>query len=359
MLSLSENLYFMKKSIFTALQYVFFIGLGILFVWLAVRDITPRDWADIKYALSHARHWLIIPVVIIILISHYSRALRWKILIEPLGYHPSTFNTWAAVMIGYMVNAGVPRLGEVVKCTILAKYENIRADRLVGTIVVERAFDLICLIIVFLLALLFQGHIVGEYLSELFGNFINNNSSKTSGNRLILISAIIVVLLAFLFFILKRFGNINAVKKVKGVIKGIGLGLGSIRHIHNKGWFFFHTFLIWTMYFLGTTMGLYALHETDHLGLQAGLTTLVVGSIGMIITPGGIGAYPLLVARLMEAYGLDMKTTGMALGWLLWTVQTIIILGSGLIFTALLSPYNKNKTKKENYEDQLTDMEQI
>jgi uncharacterized BrkB/YihY/UPF0761 family membrane protein len=106
------------------------------------------------------------------------------------------------------------------------------------------------------------------------------------------------------------------------------------------------------MYLLGTTLGLYSLRESDHLGLFAGLTTLAIGSIGMIITPGGIGAYPLLVANLMEVYGLDMKTTGMALGWLLWTAQTVIILGGGLAFTAMLSSYNKNKLKKQLSNDQ-------
>src|SRR3712207_5537570 len=141
----------MKKSILTILQYLFFLGLGVLFVWLTVKDISSDDWAHILTSLKEARHWLILPVLLLLLLSHYSRALRWKILMEPLGYRPSTFNTFAAVMIGYLVNAGVPRLGEVVKCTILARYEKVRADKLVGTIVMERAVDVVCLGVVFLL----------------------------------------------------------------------------------------------------------------------------------------------------------------------------------------------------------------
>jgi glycosyltransferase 2 family protein len=119
----------MKKSFLTILQYLFFLGLGILFVWLTVRGIGKDDWQHIKVSLQNARHWVIFPVLLILLLSHYIRALRWKILMEPLGYTPSTFNTFAVVMIGYLVNSGVPRLGEVVKCTLLAKYENLRADR--------------------------------------------------------------------------------------------------------------------------------------------------------------------------------------------------------------------------------------
>src|SRR5690349_20298715 len=151
----------MKKSILTILQYTFFLGLGILFVWLSIKNINESQWEQIKDALRRAKHWLIIPVIIFLLLSHYSRALRWKILMEPMGYRPSTFNTFAAVMIGYLVNAGVPRLGEVVKCTLLSRYEKIRADKLIGTIVMERAVDVVCLLIVFILALIFQGGFIG------------------------------------------------------------------------------------------------------------------------------------------------------------------------------------------------------
>src|SRR5947209_15775044 len=107
---------------------------------------------------------MIIPALILLLIAHYSRALRWKILMEPMGYHPSNFNTFAAVMIGYLVNAGVPRLGEVVKCTLLARYEKVRADRLVGTIVMERAVDVVCLALIFMSTLIFQGRIIGDHI---------------------------------------------------------------------------------------------------------------------------------------------------------------------------------------------------
>jgi uncharacterized membrane protein YbhN (UPF0104 family) len=300
----------MQKPLIKIIQYLIFLSLGVVFVWLAVKDISDQDWLDIKYALKKARHWLIIPVVLMILLSHYSRAIRWKILMEPLGYAPSTFNTCAAVMIGYLVNAGVPRLGEVVKCTLLAKYEKVRADKLVGTIVVERALDLICLIIVFIAALWLQGHVIGEYISELFGNFIKDKTGHISTERVSLIFFIIVFFLIAIYFLLKRFGHMDAVAKFREFIRGIGHGLGSIKFIRRKGWFLFHTALIWAMYLLSTTVGLYALQETDHLGILAGLTTLAVGSIGMIITPGGIGAYPLLVAKLMESYGLNAETTG-------------------------------------------------
>jgi hypothetical protein len=139
----------MKKRVLTIFQYLFFLGLGLFFVWLSVKDIGPSDWESIKSAVGRARKWLILPAFLLLVLAHYSRALRWKILMEPLGYRPSNFNVFASVMIGYLVNAAVPRLGEVVKCTLLAKYEKTRVDKLLGTIVMERAVDVVCLIVAF------------------------------------------------------------------------------------------------------------------------------------------------------------------------------------------------------------------
>ena len=337
----------MKKPLVTILQYLFFLGLGIVFVWLSVREINDEQWANIKSSLQKARLWLIIPVCLTLLVSHFSRAIRWKILMEPLGYKPSTFNTFAAVMIGYLVNAGVPRLGEVVKCTLLSRYEKVRADKLVGTIIVERAVDVVCLGVVFLAALFFQGHVIGEFVSSLFGDFFRNKAGEISATKIIFYSVGLLLFLALLYFVLKRYGHIDAVGKIKNVLKGIIHGLQSIRLIKHKGWFIFHSLLIWTLYLLSTLIGIYALQETVHLGVGGALTTLAVGSVGMILTPGGIGAYPLFVAQLMKLYGLEAATVGTALGWLLWTVQTAIIVLGGLILIPLFSYYNKNKRPSE------------
>src|SRR5215203_1287592 len=321
----------MKKPIFTILQYLFFFGLGVLFVWLTVKDINKEQWQHIKTSIQQARHWLIIPAFVLLFLAHYSRAVRWKILMEPLGYRPSTFNTFAAVMIGYLVNAGVPRLGEVVKCTLLARYEKVRADRLVGTIVMERAVDVVCLLLVFIAAIIFQGGFIGEHLTAKFSSFFKDRSGHTSIQKMVIVLLAVIGVISILFFVLKKFGHIDAVAKVKEVLRGILHGLNSIRLVQHKGWFLFHTILIWTFYLSATTIGILALRETAHLGFGGGLTTLAVGSVGMIITPGGIGAYPLLVAKLMGWYDLDENTIGNALGWLLWSVQTIIILMGGLI----------------------------
>jgi uncharacterized protein (TIRG00374 family) len=347
----------MKKPILTILQYLFFLGIGIFFVWLSVKNINHAQWLQIKDSIDRAKHWLIIPAFVLLFLAHYSRAMRWKILMEPLGYKPSNFNTFAAVMIGYLVNAGVPRLGEVVKCTLLARYEKIRADRLVGTIVMERAVDVVCLLVVFIAALLFQGGFIGEHVANSFSGFFRDRTGHTSIRKVIIFLSSLILVCIVLYVLLKKYGHIDAVGKIKNVLKGILHGLTSIRLVKHKGMFVFWTLFMWAMYLAGTTIGIYALQETAHLGVGGGLTTLAFGSIGMIVAPGGIGAYAWIVSKLMGWYGVDEETIGNALGWLLWSVQTLIILLGGMICFAFLSYHNKKSSveKRQQYTQQNID----
>jgi hypothetical protein len=337
----------MKINFPSLVKYLFFLALGVFFVWLSVKNINKENWEKIKYAVVHGRKWVIIPVIAMLLLAHYSRAIRWKLLMEPLGYKPSAFNAFAAVMIGYLVNAGVPRLGEVFKCTLLARYEKAKVDKLIGTILVERAVDVVCLLIVFLLAIILQGDIFGQFMKDMLTEFFQDKSGNLSATKLIIATGTGIVLLIVFYVIVKRFGHIDIVAKIKAVIINIQHGLSSIRYLQHKKLFIFHSLLIWTMYWLGSVAGLYALRETQHLGFAGGLTALAVGTVGMILTPGGIGAYPLLIAQLLGLYGLNADTTGNASGWLMWSAQTIIILIGGLICFILISRFNKNKPRLE------------
>ena len=152
----------MQKKINSLLQYAFFLGLAIFLVWWSLSKISDEHWEEMKTAMRETNYWLLVPVAIALLVSHLSRAIRWKILMEPMGYKPSLINTYLAVLIGYFANQGVPRLGEVLKCTILSRYEKVPADKLIGTIVAERAFDLLCLILVFAITFFSQSSVIGK-----------------------------------------------------------------------------------------------------------------------------------------------------------------------------------------------------
>jgi glycosyltransferase 2 family protein len=332
----------MRKKILNIFQYVIFLGLGIFLVWLTVKDITPTQYAHIMYSIKNARHWLFIPVLGMLLLAHFSRAIRWKILMEPLGCNPSVSNTFYAVMIGYLANLPVPRLGEVLKCTILGRYEKIPADKLVGTIVAERAFDVLCLLIVITITILTQIDTIGVHAKDVLLKIVTNDKGEFSPIKIVILLAIlafIVVLFAVLF---TRFRDNKIISRMRSIWQGIYSGLTSFRKIKNRGWFVFHTIFIWCLYLAATWLGLYALHETGHLGIKPALSVLTFGSLGMIATQGGIGAYQYAVQKVLLLYGVA-EEFGLASGWLLWSAQTAIVLVVGLLCLVLLPLSNRKR----------------
>ena len=330
----------MKKSLSTILQYLLFLGLGLLLVWFSVKDIDGESWQQIRDSLREAQFILFVPVVFILLFSHFIRALRWRLLMEPMGYQPNKANTFFAVMIGYLANQVFPRLGEVLKCTLLARYEKIPADKLVGTIILERLIDAICLLVVFGITLLIQPGLYGRLLSGVFQG--EAATSDTNGIPYLgLIIAGLVFLAIFIWMRIKRktFGDLVAL--FRKIASRVWQGLTTIRHLKKRSLFIVYTITIWACYLSGGYIGFFALRETSVYGVREAFTVLSAGSIGMIITPGGIGGYALLIERTMMLYGLSQPIAA-AFGWLLWIAQTLIILIGGLASFALL-PWNNRK----------------
>jgi uncharacterized membrane protein YbhN (UPF0104 family) len=322
----------MKKKILLVIRYVFFLGLGILLAWIPLHSITPAKWTEIKTALAQARYFLLIPIIILYLLSHWSRAIRWKIMIGPLGYRPQTLNVFFAVMIGYLVNLALPRLGEVVKCSILGRHEKIPIDQLLGTIIVERVFDLLCLAGVFALAFSLQAKDISDYAFA-------QTQARTHGlsGRLLSIFLIgLAVTIAVLFAVYRKFKTHRLVQWLEGLLLGMWGGIIKVRHMQKKGWFLFHTVFIWSLYFICTRLGLYALKDLDNLGIKETLSVLGVGSIGMIVTQGGLGAYPLLVQHTLMFYHIP-DVIALAAGNLLWALPTLLIILGGLLSFFILT----------------------
>ena len=335
----------MKKKLLAILQYVFFAALAAFFVWLSLKDMNAENWAKLKDALHRANYWLLVPVLLLLLASHYLRALRWRQLMEPLGYKPSRINVFLGVMIGYFVNLGAPRVGEVVKCTVLARYEKIPADKLVGTIVAERAFDVVCLMLVFGLTLVFQFDVIHSLTADKFNALFHNASGQVSYIKIMaLVAGLLILFLAARFF-LRRFAHVNLVQKIKGVAVNIWHGLTSVKDLKNKPLFFAYSIGIWTLYLLSTWFGFFAISETRHLSIVDALSVLAMGSVGMIVSPGGIGAYALLVEKTVAFYGVAGNPYGEALGWLLWFGQFLSFILFGVASFILLPRVNRRKNE--------------
>lgn len=335
----------MSKRFRTILQYIFFLGLGIFLIWWSVKDLTAEDKSHIKDALSTARYWIIIPVFIALFAAHLVRAMRWRLLMQSLGYNPSIANAFFAVMIGYMTNHAVPRLGEVVKCTLLARYEKIPFDKLIGTIILERIIDAITLLIVFGITLIIQPDIYKQLTEAIFNAKPQPGHTGISSTLVLLIAAGIIIALIVVWMIRKKKNVRDLAKLIKSIGRRIWEGVGAIRHLKKRKQFIFLTILLWTLYLSGGYLGFMAFRETQGYGIREAFSILSAGSIGMVVTPGGIGAYSYLVEKTMVIYGLNTGIAA-AFGLILWVAQTAVILIGGLISFVAMPWYNKRNTSE-------------
>jgi uncharacterized membrane protein YbhN (UPF0104 family) len=320
------------------LKIGFFFLLGIALIWWSLHQIPAEEWTKFTLALKQSKLWIVFPVFIILGLSHFLRALRWRLIMEPLGYQPSIANTYFAVLIGYLANLAIPRLGEVLKCTILAKYEKVPAEKIVGTIVAERAFDVLSLGIVFLLALGLQFNVIEAGWNQLKNQTATPLINSNEGNWKIYLYIGIGILLLALFFILrKRIPTIVA--SIKQILSGIWEGVMSATKLKQQKLFFVYSIGIWFLYLLATYVGLYATAGTES-SFATAISCLAYASIGMILTPGGIGAYAYFMAKVLELNGVDY-TLGLANGTLQWFSQFLIVLVLGGLSLILLPIINK------------------
>ncbi len=333
----------MKKTFINVLKVTFFLGLGIFFIWLFMHNLTPEEKKEIYDSFINANYYWILVSFVFATLSHISRTLRWLILLEPMGYVPRKKNAFLAIMIGYFANLALPRLGEITRCGILTKYEKIPLQKSFGTVVTERGLDVLMLGLIAIIS--FFVHIDKLKLfkeSGLYRNIAENYGKIENPNTIFYSIIVGVVILVFLFIKFKhKISHLKFYIKVKNIFLGFLEGIKSLATIKKPFWFIFHTVFIWTMYLAMTWIIFYCLPETSHLDIGVGLAVLVFGSIAIVLVQGGIGIYPWIVAEILALFAIS-STTGYALGWLLWTGQTVMVIIFGLISMILL-PIINNK----------------
>ena len=336
----------MSKRILTILQYGFFLGLGVFLAWWSVRDLNKEQIKEIKEALQSMNYWLVPPVFLLLWFSHYARGLRWKLLIDSLGYNVQRKNTFFGVLIGYFTNQAVPRLGEVTKCTILSRYEKVTVEKLIGTIILERVIDAICLLLVFLITLVIQPHLYTEIIDTLFKSKPTADGHEDNTGKIIFYAILGIAVLGFIIWMIVKKKNLNDIKRLlKQAGKNMWQGLSAIRHLKKRWEFLLLTLVIWIVYLMGGYIGFQAFKQTQGYGIPEAFTVLSTGSIGMIVTPGGIGAYPLMVQQGMMLYGLD-KAIALAYGWALWLAQVATTSIGGIASFIAMPLLNKKKTSQ-------------
>lgn len=329
----------MKLKIFKILQFLAFLGIGLVLFWLIYKD---QDIERIENILKNDVNytWIWISVVLGIF-SHISRAVRWSLMIEPLGHKPGLLNAFLSVMVGYLMNMVIPRMGEISRCGVLSRYEKISFTKLVGTVVTERLTDIIVMLFLTLVVIVTQ---FGEILE-----FLHNNpeiGEKIEGMALspwFLVAA--AVFMVTLYLLRKRIRRSVIYSKIHSTIRNFGEGLKSIKDIKNKRAFIFHSVFIWTMYFLMLYVSFYAFDFTSHLSLMAGLTTFVLGSFGMVApVQGGIGAWHFMVIQSLFVYGID-KADGAIFAFLAHSTMTVMLIVIGLISLFAL-PFINRRTEE-------------
>jgi len=273
--------------------------------------------------------WLIFLSILFGILSHLSRAWRWKYIFQPLGYKPRYINSLLTVLSAYFINLGIPRAGEVSRAASISTYEKIPFDQSFGTIVAERVIDLLVLFSLIAFVLFFQ---TDELIKFVF-------KEDFSFTKLLAVFALLFAAAVMGFLILKK-SKLPVAVKLKKFSQGVWEGFWSLKKMSRKGAFLVHTLFIWGMYVLMFYVVALSIPETAKLPLIAILTAFVVGGLSMSTTNGGIGIYPIAIQQILLLYDVPPES-GLAFGWIIWIAQTVLVITTGFLSLVLLPIVNR------------------
>lgn len=307
------------------LKVVLPLALGSFLVWYSLSDISLEILGNY---FKEANYSFIFLGLFFGILSHLSRAYRWKFMLEPLGFKPKFINSILAVLVGYLVNLAIPRAGEISRATVMTNYEKIPFEKAFGTIVAERIADLIMMLSIVAITLFVQFDFIYDLLTK------NFNPLKIS----IGFAVLIVGFYIFTSFVKKATSGF--LLKIKTFISGLIEGVTSIFKMKNKWAFIFHTLFIWAMY---VAMFWATIPAIEGLNVPFGgiLIGFIAGGFSIAATNGGIGLYPIAVASALALFDIPAETAT-AFGWIMWTAQTAMIVIFGGLAFLLLPIYNKN-----------------
>ena len=345
----------MNKHLKNIIQLLIFLGLGVFFIWLSVKDLSKEDLDIIKQSAMQVNNpvsWTFLVLSMLSLAtSHFFRSLRSVLLIEPLNYKIRTSMSFYAVMVCYLANLALPRLGEVLRCTFLQRYEKVPFQKSLGTIVTERVIDLTIFLIIFILAIflntgVLSNLIINQDTGVSLGEWMNTKIvSMASNHTLYLLAGGVVLFIILIYLTRKQLMKIPFMTKVKNVLIGIWQGLISIKDVKKPFLFVLYTLLIWVFYFFGTYTCFFAFDFLSQLGFIPAFSCLAFGAIGFMIAQGGLGAYPLIIAGTLVLYGVDYNA-GLAAGWIGWSTQTLMVIIFGFI-SLLLASFAGQKSSEQ------------
>jgi glycosyltransferase 2 family protein len=322
----------LKKSFKNILNFIVFPFIGILLLYFAFKDIDLQKlWCDIKNANFY---WVGLSLIFGFL-AFISRALRWKLLIEPLGYKPSSRNATLAVITAYFANIAIPRLGEITRCGSLNKTDNIPMDKLIGTVITERVIDFITLLLLIAFVVIMKFDQVGGFFMDQIVNPLYDKYFSTYTFWIVAISGFVFLIVLFLYGRKKLIKN-AIFQRVNNFIKGLIVGLKSVFRMKKFGFFLIHTVFIWTMYALMTYVVFFAIEPTHNLTFIDSIFILSIGSLGMSApVQNGFGAYHWIVSLGLMLYGIS-QADGLLYATICHESQMIMVLILGPIAMTMI-----------------------
>jgi len=318
-----------RKGILQTTKFIAFLAVGILLLWFAFSNVNfNRLAADLKEA---DYSWLLLSVLFG-LIAYVSRARRWVLLVNPLGFHPSLRNAFYALMTGYLANLALPRIGEITRCVALGKKENIPVDQLIGTVVVERTIDFLSLMLIMISLIITSGDQISLFLKESILVPIQQKIFSALGfTWIIWVILLFILIFALILTILykKRLRKIRFFSKMFDLAKGIINGLKTITNLKRKWEFVFLTVFIWINYTLMTWVVVFSIESTSHLTLRDSIFLLVIGGLAMSApVQSGLGAFHYIISRgLLFVKGIPLEDG---------LVYALLTHESQLIFVAII-----------------------
>ncbi len=332
----------MKKKIFKIIQTVAFVGLGLFLIVYFWGKLSAKEQNEIMNNFRDANYFWIVLAMIIGIVSHILRAARWNLLIETFDKPPTIGQTFWSVIAGYLANLAVPRLGEFTRCGLLSKQSKISFDKLLGSVVAERTFDMLVYLLLFASSIAVFYSTLKTYLNEKIFKEFNEKFATMSATKIMVILIVGALFILVFFWLLRFFREKPFVQKIRKVVRNLINGVLSIFKLRRVGLFFLYTIGIWIMYWLMVYLVYFSLPATSNLPPESAFIVMIYGTIGIILIQGGIGIYPIIVSEVLLMYGASL-TDGYAIGWLSWSVQTALILILGLVAFIMVS-INKKKT---------------
>ena len=314
----------MKLNLSSIIKFLVSIGIGIGLVYYLQTKITLEQRLQIVEGIKNIPLWLLVLSIFLTALACVVRAFRWKMLLEPMGYKPRNSTLISSIFIMYLGNLIFPRLGEVLRCSVLLKEEDIPLEKGIGTMITERIVDILGLGLYVLLAFIFEF----DQLIEIYKQY-----SSMKGESSLLLPIILfmcVILGAMIVWRLKKLREFILHK-----ILGIFEGLKSILKLKNPILFVVYSLSIYSIYYLGTYILFYAFSETLNLSLGCGLVVLIAGTLGVGLTQGGIGAYQVLVTWTLSLYGIS-NTIAQTYSWAAWILPTATLVIFGILAWAFL-----------------------